>query len=86
LSSPAYWALTGPVDNKAAIMATNAIHPYFTTHLHLLIEREPNAGPGVGVDPGASENAQRRDVLSTLFFLRSARRRAAPRPIFMSRA
>jgi hypothetical protein len=52
-------------------MATNAIHPYFTTHLHLLNESAPNAGPGIDVDPGAAENAQRRDVLSTLFFSES---------------
>jgi hypothetical protein len=50
-------------------MATNAIHPYFTTHLHLLIESEPNAGPGVVEDPGVTENAQMQKVLSTLFLL-----------------
>ena len=64
-------------------MATNAIHPYFTTHLHLLIESEPNAGPGIDVDPGAAEHAQRRNVLSTPFFLAPRVDARAGRPIFM---
>jgi len=69
LLSPAYCAAAVPVDNNVAMTATSAIHPYFTTHLHLLIESAPNRGPGIVVDPGVTENAQMRKVLSTLFLL-----------------
>ena len=64
-----YCAAAVPVDNNVAMTATSAIHPYFTTHLHLLIESEPNAGSGVIVDPGVTEHAQMRKVLATFFLL-----------------